>query len=357
MDNHLVPENDIPQSGSSGGEDDPDLAAASGSSGPSGSSGSGRRTYRIDELARAAGTTVRNVRAYQDRGLIPPPRREGRAGVYGDGHLARLRLIGSLLERGYTLANIAELLSAWERGQDVGSLLGFETALAARWAPEPTVAKTAGELLADLGLAGAGPGEPGLAGAGPGEAGLAVAGPADVDTGHALSSLVERAVAAGLLERDGDRYKVANPAALEVGALLVRSGVPFDPILAAGAGLREDADRIARRFVDLVDTHVLAPRGDPPAAEDLPALSALVERLRPLAIRVVETELALAMERRIGERFGEHLRKFAAHLGDRRAQLDDGSAPVSDGRSHPGGQGAETRDGEPPETGLPGAAS
>jgi DNA-binding transcriptional MerR regulator len=29
--------------------------------------------YRIDELAREAGTTVRNVRAYQERGLLAPP--------------------------------------------------------------------------------------------------------------------------------------------------------------------------------------------------------------------------------------------------------------------------------------------
>ena len=40
--------------------------------------------YRIDDLAREAGTTVRNVRVYQDRGLLPPPRREGRAGIYSD---------------------------------------------------------------------------------------------------------------------------------------------------------------------------------------------------------------------------------------------------------------------------------
>src|SRR5438309_572599 len=40
--------------------------------------------YRIDELAREAGTTVRNVRAYQDRGLLPPPRRSGRVGLYTD---------------------------------------------------------------------------------------------------------------------------------------------------------------------------------------------------------------------------------------------------------------------------------
>src|SRR5436305_14524919 len=85
--------------------------------------------YRIDELAREAGTTVRNVRAYQDRGLLPPPRRSGRVGLYTDAHLARLRLIGQLLERGYTLANIAELVSAWERGQDIGALLGLEAEL------------------------------------------------------------------------------------------------------------------------------------------------------------------------------------------------------------------------------------
>ena len=48
--------------------------------------------YRIDDLARAAGTTVRNVRAYQERGLLPPPRREGRVALYGDAHLARHRV-------------------------------------------------------------------------------------------------------------------------------------------------------------------------------------------------------------------------------------------------------------------------
>jgi len=41
----------------------------------------------IDELARAAGTTVRNVRVYQDRGLLAPPERRGRLGLYGPDHL------------------------------------------------------------------------------------------------------------------------------------------------------------------------------------------------------------------------------------------------------------------------------
>jgi DNA-binding transcriptional MerR regulator len=82
--------------------------------------------YRIDDLARAAGTTVRNVRVYQDRGLLPPPRREGRTGIYGEAHLARLRLIGQLLERGYTFAHIGEFLEAWQRGRNLTDLLGLE---------------------------------------------------------------------------------------------------------------------------------------------------------------------------------------------------------------------------------------
>ena len=43
--------------------------------------------YRIDDLARVAGTTTRNVRGYQDRGLLPRPVRRGRIAIYTDLHL------------------------------------------------------------------------------------------------------------------------------------------------------------------------------------------------------------------------------------------------------------------------------
>ena len=68
----------------------------------------GEAEYTIDELAREAGATVRNIRAYQERGILPPPRRQGRVGLYGASHLARLKIIGSMLARGYTIANVAE---------------------------------------------------------------------------------------------------------------------------------------------------------------------------------------------------------------------------------------------------------
>ena len=92
--------------------------------------------YRIDDLARLAGTTTRNIRVYRDRGLLHPPLRVGRIALFNDTHLTRLRMITSLLDRGYNLAHVNEMLSAWEQGKDVGDMLGLESAIAGSWATE-----------------------------------------------------------------------------------------------------------------------------------------------------------------------------------------------------------------------------
>ena len=122
------------------GADDGDPPAPISAAAPRESRESPRETrqseYSIDELARAANTTVRNVRAYQDRGLVPPPERRGRVGVYGETHLSRLRIIGQLLARGYTLVSIADLIGAWESGSDLGGLLGLESAVSSPWGDE-----------------------------------------------------------------------------------------------------------------------------------------------------------------------------------------------------------------------------
>ena len=62
--------------------------------------------YRVEELAAAAGVRVDTVRFYQGRGLIPGPRRRGRLAIYDDAHLVRIRRIRSLLEQGFSLAQI-----------------------------------------------------------------------------------------------------------------------------------------------------------------------------------------------------------------------------------------------------------
>lgn len=80
--------------------------------------------YTIDELARAADTTVRSVRVYHERGLLPSPDVRGRIGYYGSDHLNRLQTISRLLSRGMKLNGIRELLEAWDRGDGLAEVLG-----------------------------------------------------------------------------------------------------------------------------------------------------------------------------------------------------------------------------------------
>jgi DNA-binding transcriptional MerR regulator len=71
---------------------------------------SDRLRFRADELAAAAGISVQALRAYQSKGLVPPPRHEGRVAWYGQHHRERLDRIRDLKERGYSLRMIAEAL-------------------------------------------------------------------------------------------------------------------------------------------------------------------------------------------------------------------------------------------------------
>jgi DNA-binding transcriptional MerR regulator len=243
--------------------------------------------YRIDELAREADTTVRNVRAYQDRGLLPPPKRQGRVGIYTDAHLARLRLIGQLLERGYTLANIAELVSAWEQGQDIGALLGLEAVLVEPWSDEAVGHITFDELVELFG-----------------------------DDPDALAE----AIKLGLLEPDGEDFRVPSPRLLHAGAELRASGIPLEAVLNHARQLARDTDRIAARFVGLVSEHVFEPYAEKPfPASEVPRLAELLRRLRPLAETTVDAYLARAMERRMAKELGEHYDRLMEHLDDESA--------------------------------------
>lgn len=64
-------------------------------------------TYKLDELARAAGTSPRTVRYYVQRGLLPAPAFRGKDTAYGGDHLVRLRAIRRLQEAFLPLDAIA----------------------------------------------------------------------------------------------------------------------------------------------------------------------------------------------------------------------------------------------------------
>ncbi|CAM5405594.1 hypothetical protein STANM309S_05504 [Streptomyces tanashiensis] len=107
--------------------------------------------YRIEDLAHHSGATVRTIRAYQDRGLLPRPERRGRSNVYGDAHLARLHQIADLLDRGYTLASIKELLEAWDTGRGLGGVLGLVAEVHGPWTDEEADRISRAELDARFG--------------------------------------------------------------------------------------------------------------------------------------------------------------------------------------------------------------
>lgn len=221
--------------------------------------------YRIDDLAREAGTTVRNVRVYQDRGLLAPPRKQGRTGWYSEAHLARLRLIGRLLDRGYTFATIGELLSAWQRGWKVEDVLGLEDAVSQPWTDERPERMTLTELRRMFGK-------------------------------QATPGAVKRACQAGLLELEGKGFVVPSPALLAAGRDLVAAGIPLPVVLDLAEALQGDMAVVARRFVEQLEGHVLPAEGIP----DIGEITRLIQQLRPHALRAVDAVFAAAMDRAVG---------------------------------------------------------
>ncbi|MCC3766659.1 MerR family transcriptional regulator [Streptomyces sp. UNOC14_S4] len=223
-----------------------------------------RREFRTAELAEAAGISVRTLRFYRERKLVPPPRREGRIAWYGRHHLARLRTIGALLQRGHTLGGIAELLTAFEHAQDTGELLGggLGGALTGAWSEETPVRLTPDEL-------------------------------ADRFEGEVTPENLAASLDIGYLAVDGEELVHVSRRLLDASTALIHHGVPLAAILAAGREVRAHADALADVFTELIRTHVLAGSA---TADDL---AAALDRLRPIARTVVEAEVAMAMDRRL----------------------------------------------------------
>ncbi|MQY05413.1 hypothetical protein ACRB68_34880 [Actinomadura sp. RB68] len=229
----------------------------------------GGREYRIGELAEAAGVPVRTLRYYQERKLLPPPRRVGRIGLYSDEHLARLRMIAGLLERGHTLEGIRELLSAWEQGRDIGTVLGIEKAVTTPWSTETPVTMTLAEL-------------------------------AELFPGEVRPDAVERAVQMGHLEVHGDEVTHWSRRQLEATVALVRAGVPLAEVLEVSRELQHSMDELAARFVRMITDHLVGRIAERDFGDTL-------ARLRPGAQVSVEAGFARAMDRQVQAAIGEVL--------------------------------------------------
>lgn len=203
--------------------------------------------YRVEALAAKADTSVDTVRFYQSRGLLPPPRREGRVAWYGDEHLERLLRIRGLQARGLTLATIARLLA--------GELDAADEALvtAVSAAPEDgDVTLTIEELSARTGIP---------------------------------LGLLQAVVKEGLLipRRGGgvDRFTTADVTAGAAGLRLLEAGLPLPDVLELARQHHASMRAVAERAVELFDRHIRHPLRDSGLPED-EAAARLVEAFTTL---------------------------------------------------------------------------
>ncbi len=223
--------------------------------------------YRIEDLARLAGTTTRNVRVYRDRGLLHPPLRVGRIVLFNDTHLTRLRLITSLLDRGYNIAHVNEMLSAWEQGKDVGDMLGLESAISGSWAtekPERMSLADAKNLVDD---------EPGF----------------------------DRMVALGVikLEDDGVDATVMRPKLIEAFNEIRQYGVATDKLIDIHEQIAPLVDQISDILVRAGVEHIgdrLNPGAELPPDTEMAEMITMLVRFRSVAVSAVTATLASSIE-------------------------------------------------------------
>jgi DNA-binding transcriptional MerR regulator len=229
----------------------------------------------VDQLAAKVGMTVRNVRAYAGRGLIPPPRLVGRTGYYGTEHVARLTLVRELLNKGYTLTAVERMLVDLPDGPLALDL--FES-LVSPWSP------TEPEVIEELQLAE--------------RAGI----PHD-------PAIIDKLVELGIAERlEGSTLRIPNPDLLKAGLDVIKLGVPLEAIFAMLPKLFREADAIAKLYVDLFRSTVwreFADAGMP--ADGWPGIQRTIDHAIPLAGQTLVASFREAMGREIEAAVAEEL--------------------------------------------------
>ena len=230
---------------------------------PHGLPGSGE--YRIEDLARLAGTTTRNIRVYRDRGLLPPPMRVGRIALFNDTHLTRLRLITSMLDRGYNIAHVREMLSAWEEGKDLGDVLGLESAIVGTWTsekPQTMPLAEAQRLIND-------------------------------------ATAFDRLVRLQVIHVDEGQATITRPKLIEAFNEIRGYGLPLDKMIDLHENIVPLIDQISEMLVRTGAEHVrdsIKPREALPADTEIAELITMLVRFRTQAVASVTATLASSIE-------------------------------------------------------------
>ncbi|MGH3726864.1 MAG: MerR family transcriptional regulator [Mycobacterium sp.] len=228
--------------------------------------------YRIDDLAQASGTTTRNIRGYQERGLLPRPLRRGRTAIYNDWHLRQLRAINRLLNEGFTLKHITKFLTGLQRGAqlaDVLDLSDLEGLLEQRWsnAAEGKLSKRELEELL---------------------------GPID-------SAALARLVEAGLIQpvEGSNSYLVNDLETIDTFSALISRGMPLAHLVDIHVTMNEKLDDAARVLIGAAHDEVARQRGPgwvPGTDDELAWATDLIGTMRRAATHTTHAAMNRALD-------------------------------------------------------------
>lgn len=209
----------------------------------------------LEQLTQRVGMSVRNVRFYTTRGLVPPPIRRGRSGYYSADHVARLELVSELQAHGFTLSAI-ERYVARIPADATPETIALHRTLLAPWMPElpetlsrRELSRRAGRRLSDD----------------------------ELDTLNALGIVFPT--------KQG-KYQVAV-SHLSVGVALLDLGLPVEAALAAQDIFTAHGRQIADELTELFKTQVWPAYKEGGASPD--ELRRLVERFKPVSVAALVT--------------------------------------------------------------------
>lgn len=218
-------------------------------------------TLTVDELAARAGVTVRTVRFYSTRGLLPPPvigpRRVGR---YGPAHLSRLALIEELQHQGMTLAAIERYLERLPADLSAHDL-AIHRAVVASWTPEATETVDRAELERRAGR--------------------------PLDDGA-----VERLAAMDVVAREGEAFRL-DTGLLPLGVRLLDVPLAEETVLAAREVLRDHSRAAARELTRLL--------WDAVSDREPQDVRSLTAQMQPLVVQALLTTFQRSLREELRE--------------------------------------------------------
>jgi DNA-binding transcriptional MerR regulator len=215
----------------------------------------------LDELTRRVGLSVRNIRFYTTKGLVPPPIRRGRSGYYSADHVARLELVRELQAHGFTLSAIEKYVAKIPEDASPETIALHRTLLAP-WMAEPAetvsrreLSRRAGRPLSDE----------------------------DVDLLNVLGIVFPA--------KQG-KFQVSS-AHLSVGVALLDLGMPADVAITAQEIFASHGRAVAEELTELFRTRVWASYKDGETGPD--QLRQAIERFKPVSIAALVTAYETAV--------------------------------------------------------------